>query len=418
MIRGKYRLNTVEEAISDIKNGKMVVIVDDPNRENEGDLVIAAEKVKPSDINFMSRYGRGLICLALTKERFKELNIEMMTNNPTDPRETAFGISMDAHPRFGTSTGISAYDRATTIRRAVSPDALPSDFVKPGHVFPLKAKKGGVLRRTGHTEAAVDLSRLAGLYPAGVICEIMDENGKMMRLPKLIDYAGKHGLKIISIADIVEYRMKRESLVKREAVANLPTKYGLWKIYAYTSLVDGKEHVALVKGTINPDEPVLVRVHSQCLTGDTLCSIKCDCQAQLHKSMEMIDREGKGVLVYLMQEGRGIGLVNKIKAYSLQDKGLDTVEANLKLGFPADMRNFGIGAQILKDLGVRKMRILTNNPKKLIGLEGYGLEILERVPVQVGIGKYNIDYLKTKKEKMGHMIDSKLLGAEDGRSKD
>ena len=405
MVKGRFPLNRVEEAVEDIKQGKMVVVVDDPNRENEGDLVIAAEKVTPDAINFMATYGKGLICLALPEERCDQLGFEPMTPRPTDPKETAFCVSVDAHPKFGTTTGISAYDRAITIKRAVSPDAKPEDFVKPGHVFPLRARKGGVLKRSGHTEAAVDLARLAGLYPAGVICEIMDEDGTMMRLPKLLDYAKEHGLKIISIADLIEYRMKSESLIRREAVANLPTAYGTWKIYAYTSLVDNKEHVALVMGEIKEDEPILVRVHSECLTGDVFGSLKCDCRSQLHRAMEMIAEEGKGVIVYLRQEGRGIGLVNKIKAYHLQDHGFDTVEANEKLGFPADMRDFGIGAQILRDLGVKKMRLMTNNPKKLIGLEGYGLEIVERVPIITGVCEYNIGYLQTKREKMGHLIN-------------
>ena len=414
MVKGKYPLDRVEEAIEEIKNGKMVVVVDDPNRENEGDLVIAAEKITPEAINFMAKYGRGLICLALPEERCEELEFEPMTPKPSDPKETAFCVSVDAHPKFGTTTGISAYDRAITIKRAVSQDAKPSDFVKPGHVFPLRARKGGVLKRSGHTEAAVDLARLAGLYPAGVICEIMDEDGTMMRLPKLIDFAKKHGLKIISIADLIEYRMRRESLIKREAVATLPTIYGEWKIYAYTSLVDGREHVALVMGEIRESEPTLVRVHSECLTGDVFGSLKCDCRSQLSKAMEMIAREGKGVIVYLRQEGRGIGLINKIKAYSLQEHGFDTVEANEKLGFPPDMRNFGIGAQILRDLGVRKMRLLTNNPKKLIGLEGYGLEIVERVPIITGVCEYNIGYLKTKKEKLGHFLELEEGNGRDG----
>jgi 3,4-dihydroxy 2-butanone 4-phosphate synthase/GTP cyclohydrolase II len=416
VVKGKYPLDRVEEAIEDIKQGKMVVVVDDPNRENEGDLVLAAEKVTPEAINFMAKYGRGLICLALPEERCDELGFEPMTLRPSDPKETAFCVSVDAHPKFGTTTGISAYDRAITIKRAVSPDAKPEDFVKPGHVFPLRARKGGVLKRSGHTEAAVDLARLAGLYPAGVICEIMDEDGTMMRLPKLIDFARAHSLKIISIADLIEYRMKRESLIRREAVANLPTSYGIWKIYAYTSLVDNKEHVALVMGEITGDEPVLVRVHSECLTGDVFGSLKCDCRSQLHRAMEMIAKEGKGVLVYLRQEGRGIGLVNKIKAYHLQDHGFDTVEANEKLGFPADKRDFGIGAQILRDLGVKKMRLLTNNPRKLIGLEGYGLEIVERVPIVTGVCEYNIGYLKTKKEKLGHLLELEEANGKQGVS--
>ncbi len=406
MVKGRFHLNTIEEAIKDIKSGKMVIVVDDPNRENEGDLVLAAEKVTPEAINFMSKHGRGLICLALPEERFDELGIDLMTSRPTDPKETAFGVSIDAHPKFGTTTGISAYDRAITIKRAIDKDAKPEDFVKPGHIFPLRARKGGVLKRSGHTEAAVDLAKLAGLYPAGVICEIMDEDGSMMRLPKLLEYARKHNLKVISIADLIEHRMKTDTLIRREAEAKLPTKYGVWKIYAYTSTVDMKEHVALVMGEIKEDEPVLVRVHSECLTGDVFGSLKCDCQSQLHKAMEMIAAEGKGVIVYLRQEGRGIGLVNKIKAYQLQDHGFDTVEANEKLGFPPDMRNFGIGAQILRDLGVRKMKVMTNNPKKLVGLEGYGLEIVDRIPLEVGICEYNKDYLRTKKEKLGHILNN------------
>jgi len=416
LVKGRFPLDRVEEAIEEIKQGKMVVVVDDPNRENEGDLILAAEKVTPEAINFMAKHGRGLICLALPEERCDELGFEPMTPRPSDPKETAFCVSVDAHPKFGTTTGISAYDRAITIKRAVSPDAKPEDFIKPGHVFPLRARRGGVLKRSGHTEAAVDLARLAGLYPAGVICEIMDEDGTMMRLPKLIDFARKHNLKIISIADLIEYRMKRESLIRREAEANLPTAYGQWKIYAYTSIVDNKEHIALVMGEIKEDEPVLVRVHSECLTGDVFGSLKCDCRSQLHRAMEMIAKEGKGVVVYLRQEGRGIGLVNKIKAYRLQDHGFDTVEANEKLGLPADMRNFGIGAQILRDLGVKKMRLLTNNPKKLIGLEGYGLEIVERVPIVTGVCEYNIDYLKAKKEKLGHLLELEENNGTEGVS--
>jgi 3,4-dihydroxy 2-butanone 4-phosphate synthase/GTP cyclohydrolase II len=412
VVKGRFPLDRVEEAIEEIKKGKMVVVVDDPNRENEGDLVIAAEKATPEAVNFMTKHGRGLVCLALPEERCEELGFEPMTLKPTDPKETAFCVSVDAHPKFGTTTGISAHDRAITIARAISPDAKPEDFVKPGHVFPLRAKKGGVLKRSGHTEAAVDLARLAGLFPAGVICEIMDEDGTMMRLPKLIEYARAHNLKIISIADLIEYRMKSESLIRREASAKLPTRYGMWKIHAYTSLVDGKEHVALVMGEINENEPVLVRVHSECLTGDVFGSLKCDCRAQLQRAMEKIAQEGKGVIVYLRQEGRGIGLVNKIKAYHLQDHGFDTVEANKRLGFPPDMRDFGIGAQILRDVGVRKMRLMTNNPKKLIGLEGYGLEIVERVPIEVDVCEHNFNYLRTKKEKLGHILS---LGGEHGK---
>ncbi|WP_297454103.1 bifunctional 3,4-dihydroxy-2-butanone-4-phosphate synthase/GTP cyclohydrolase II [Persephonella sp.] len=402
----EVRFNTIEEAIEDIKNGKMVIVVDDPDRENEGDLVMAAEKVTPEAINFMAKEGRGLICLSLTPERCKELDIPLMTTTNTDPKGTAFCLSIDAHPDFGTTTGISAYDRAITIKLAVSPDAKPSDFVRPGHVFPLMARPGGVLERTGHTEASVDLAKLAGLYPAGVICEIMKEDGTMARLPDLMKFAKKHNLKIITIADLVKYRLKREKLVSREAEAYLPTKFGTFKIYAYKSKVDGSEHVALVMGEINPDEPVLVRVHSECLTGDIFGSLRCDCQSQLHAALRMIAKEGKGVLVYMRgHEGRGIGIVNKIKAYSLQDEGYDTVEANHKLGFKADLRDFGTGAQILLDLGVRKMRLMTNNPRKIVALQGFGLEIVERVPIITETNPYNKNYLKTKKIRLGHLLD-------------
>ncbi|WP_297473870.1 bifunctional 3,4-dihydroxy-2-butanone-4-phosphate synthase/GTP cyclohydrolase II [Persephonella sp.] len=402
----EFKFNSIEEAIEDIKNGKMVIVVDDPDRENEGDLVMAAEKVTPDTINFMAKEGRGLICLSLTPERCRELDIPLMTANNTDPKGTAFCLSIDAHPKFGTTTGISAYDRAVTIKLAVSPDAQPSDFVRPGHVFPLMARPGGVLERTGHTEASVDLAKLAGLYPAGVICEIMKEDGTMARLPDLMKFAKKHNLKIITIADLVQYRLRSEKLVEREAEAYLPTKYGTFKIYAYRNKVDGSEHVALVMGEIKPDEPVLTRVHSECLTGDIFGSLRCDCQSQLHSALRTIANEGQGVLVYMRgHEGRGIGIVNKIKAYRLQDQGYDTVEANHKLGFQADLRDFGTGAQILLDLGVRKMRLMTNNPRKIVALEGFGLEVVERVPIIIETNPYNKNYLKTKKIRLGHLIE-------------
>jgi len=402
----EIKFNTIEEAIKDIQEGKMVIVADDPDRENEGDLVAAAEKITPEIINFMAKEGRGLICLSLLPERLKELDIPLMTTYNTDPKGTAFCVSIDAHPKYGTTTGISAFDRAVTIKLAVSPDAKPEDFVRPGHVFPLMAKKGGVLERTGHTEASVDLAKLAGLYPAGVICEIMKEDGTMARLPDLVEFAKKHNLKIITIADLVQYRLKREKLISREAEAFLPTKYGVFKIYGYKSLVDGNEHVALVMGDINPDEPTLVRVHSECLTGDIFGSLRCDCQNQLHQALKKIAEEGKGVLVYMRgHEGRGIGIINKLKAYKLQDEGYDTVEANHKLGFQSDLRDFGTGAQILLDIGVRKMRLMTNNPRKIVALEGFGLEVVERVPIFTGTNPHNKNYILAKKNKLGHLIE-------------
>ncbi len=400
-----FKFNTIEEALEDIAQGKMVIVVDDPDRENEGDLVMAAEKVTPEAINFMAKYGRGLICLTLTPQRCEELDLYPMAVRNTDPKGTYFCVSMDAHPKFGTTTGISAFDRAMTIRLAISPDAKPSDFIRPGHVFPLKAKPGGVLERAGHTEASVDLARLAGLYPAGVICEIMKDDGTMARLPDLVEFAKRFDLKIITIADLIRYRLKRERLVVREATANLPTRYGFFKIHAYKHILTGEEQVALTMGEWKEDEPVLVRVHSECLTGDVFKSLRCDCRGQLETAMEMIAQEGKGVLVYIMgHEGRGIGIVNKIKAYHLQDMGYDTVEANEKVGYPADLRDYGIGVQILLDLGVRKMRLLTNNPRKIVALEGYGLEVVERVPLKLPACEHNQRYLETKKEKLGHLL--------------
>jgi len=401
----EFKFNTIEEALEDIAQGKMVIVVDDPDRENEGDLVMAAEKVTPEAINFMAKYGRGLICLTLTPQRCDELDLYPMAIRNTDPKGTYFCVSIDAHPRFGTTTGISAFDRAITIKLAISPEAKPTDFIRPGHVFPLKAKPGGVLERAGHTEASVDLARLAGLYPAGVICEIMKDDGTMARLPDLMEFAKKFNLKIITIADLIRYRLKRERLVVREATANLPTRYGFFKIHAYRHVLTGEEQVALTMGEWKEDEPVLVRVHSECLTGDVFKSLRCDCRSQLEAAMEAIAQEGKGVLVYIMgHEGRGIGIVNKIKAYHLQDMGYDTVEANEKIGYPADLRDYGIGVQILLDLGVRKMRLLTNNPRKIVALEGYGLEVVERVPLKIPACEHNQRYLEAKKVKLGHLL--------------
>jgi len=401
----EFKFNTIEEVLEDIAQGKMVIVVDDPDRENEGDLVMAAEKVTPEAINFMAKYGRGLICLTLTPQRCDELDLYPMAIRNTDPKGTYFCVSIDAHPRFGTTTGISAFDRAMTIKLAISPEAKPTDFIRPGHVFPLKAKPGGVLERAGHTEASVDLARLAGLYPAGVICEIMKEDGTMARLPDLMEFAKSFNLKIITIADLIRYRLKRERLVVREATANLPTRYGFFKIHAYRHVLTGEEQVALTMGEWKEDEPVLVRVHSECLTGDVFKSLRCDCRSQLEAAMEAIAQEGKGVLVYIMgHEGRGIGIVNKIKAYHLQDMGYDTVEANEKIGYPADLRDYGIGVQILLDLGVRKMKLLTNNPRKIVALEGYSLEVVERVTLKIPACEHNQRYLEAKKVKLGHLL--------------
>ena len=394
----------VADAIEAIRNGEMVIVVDDEDRENEGDLTIAAEKVTPEAINFMARHGRGLICLPMTAERLEQLRIPMMVDRNTSRYETAFTVSIEA--KGVTSTGISAADRAATVRAAIDPDTKPSDLAQPGHMFPLRARRGGVLVRAGQTEAAVDLARLAGLYPAGVICEIMNDDGTMARVKHLTRFARRHGLALITIADLIKYRMRNDRLVKRVASARLPTDHGQFQAYSFESLIDGETHVAVVKGDIGDGRDILVRVHSRCLTGDVLRSSRCDCGRQLDAAMERIASEGRGVLLYLNQEGRGIGLGNKIRAYELQDQGLDTVEANERLGFQADQRDYGIGAQILRDLGVQAMRLLTNNPRKFVGLEGYGLSVRETVPLEVPASSFARAYLKTKKEKLGHKLSS------------
>lgn len=397
-------LISIEQAIEDIKAGKMVILVDDEDRENEGDLTMAAEKITPEAINFMAKYGRGLICLSLTGKKCDQLQLPLMVENNTSQFETGFTVSIEA--KLGVTTGISAADRATTVLTAVADDAKPSDIVKPGHIFPLRARDGGVMIRIGQTEGSVDLARLAGMNPSGVICEIMDEDGTMARMPALEKFSEQHGIGICTVADLVEYRIRTESFVHRAAETSIPTLYGGdFKMIAFENDIDNLTHIALVKGEVDPDKPVLARIHSECMTGDIFGSRRCDCGDQLHKAMEVIDNEGSGVILYLRQEGRGIGLINKLKAYELQQKmGMDTVEANLKLGFKDDMRDYGIGAQMLVNLGVKKLRLLTNNPKKMVGLDGYGLSIVEQIPIEVEPNEHNRCYLECKKLKMGHLL--------------
>lgn len=401
-------LDSVAEAIEDIRAGRMVIIVDDEDRENEGDLAMAAEMITPEAINFMATYGRGLICAPMLGQRLEQLRLQMMVQDNTARLGTAFTVSVDVLD--GATTGISAHDRAATIQALISPKTRAEDLGRPGHIFPLRYMEGGVLVRAGQTEASVDLARLAGLYPAAVICEIMAENGTMARMPQLQEFSATHRIKVVSVADIIAYRREHEKLIERVAEARVPTRHGEFTAVSYRSIVDKDEHVALVKGTITPNEPTLVRVHSECLTGDVFDSIRCDCGDQMALALQTIEREGKGVFLYMRQEGRGIGLHNKLKAYALQDRGLDTVEANLQLGFAPDLRHYGVGAQILVDLGVKKMRLLTNNPKKVVGLDSFGLELVERVPIITPRNEENWQYMETKRTKMGHLLD---LGESD-----
>jgi 3,4-dihydroxy 2-butanone 4-phosphate synthase/GTP cyclohydrolase II len=398
--------NTIEEALEDIRQGKMVIVADDADRENEGDLVCAAESITPEMINFMISEGRGWICLSMTEERGRELNLPLMVEQNTEALKTAFTITIDAEQKYGVTTGISAFDRATTIRVAVDPQSRPEDLRRPGHISPLIARAGGVLQRAGHTEASVDLARLAGLRPAGVICEILNTDGTMARVPHLREFAKKHNLKFINIAQLISYRLQRERFVTREAEAKLPSAYGDFKIYAFRNQLDGNEHIAIVHGDVKGKSDVMIRVHSECMTGDVFASLRCDCGPQLEAALALIAQEECGVLVYLRQEGRGIGLVNKIKAYALQESGQDTVQANESLGFKPDLRDYGVGAQILCDLGLTSVRIITNNPRKIIGLEGYGLEVTGRVAMPAACNSHNMNYLLTKKEKLGHWLDN------------